>query len=91
MDNIELKEQRAENARYLFVVEVGADDKTTHRVTLDRDYWEDLTQKTLTPGQLVLSSFMFLLEREPKENILKEFDLKDINKYFPEYEEKMKK
>lgn len=91
MDNIELKEQRAENARYLFVVEVGSDDKTTHRVTLDRDYWENLTQKTLTPGQLILASFMFLLEREPKESILKEFDLKDINKYFPEYEETMRK
>ncbi|PLX25923.1 hypothetical protein C0580_01000 [Candidatus Parcubacteria bacterium] len=91
MDNIEIKEQKTEAGKYLFVVEVGNKDKTSHRVSLERDYWQELTQKTLTPGQLILSSFMFLLEREPKESILREFDLKDINKYFSDYEETIKK
>ena len=35
---------------------------------------------------LVRDSFTFLLEREPKESILKEFDLALIRRYFPEYD-----
>ena len=35
---------------------------------------------------LVADSFAFLLEREPKESILKEFDLSVIKRYFPDYD-----
>jgi glycine/D-amino acid oxidase-like deaminating enzyme len=35
---------------------------------------------------LVRDSFAFLLQREPKESILKEFDLSIIKRYFPDYE-----
>jgi hypothetical protein len=35
---------------------------------------------------LVRDSFRFLLEREPKEAILKEFDLSVIRRYFPDYD-----
>ncbi|RJQ33677.1 hypothetical protein C4566_03240 [Candidatus Parcubacteria bacterium] len=91
MDNIEIKEQKVKAGKYLFVVEVGTTDKTIHKVTLDRDYWQYLSDKKITPGQLILTSFMFLLNHESKESILKEFDLKDINRYFPEYEEFIRK
>ena len=36
-------------------------------------------------------SFEFLLEREPKESILRQFDLPLIGRYFPEYEREIKK
>jgi hypothetical protein len=36
--------------------------------------------------ELVRDSFAFLLEREPKESILKEFDLSVIQRYFPDYD-----
>ena len=36
--------------------------------------------------QLVADSFAFLLEREPKASILREFDLSDIKRYFSDYE-----
>jgi len=91
MDNINIKEQKSQAGKYLFVVELGEESKTTHQVTLERDYWDYLTDKKLTPGQLILASFMFLLKREAKEKILEKFDLKDINKYFPEYEKEIKK
>jgi hypothetical protein len=39
-----------------------------------------------TADQLVADSFAFLLEREPKESILREFDLSVITRYYPEYE-----
>jgi hypothetical protein len=36
--------------------------------------------------QLVRESFDFLLQREPKESILKEFDLSVIKRYFPDFD-----
>lgn len=36
--------------------------------------------------QLVADSFAFLLEREPKESILREFDLSVIERYFSDYD-----
>ena len=36
--------------------------------------------------ELVRDSFAFLLEREPKESILSEFDLAVIERYFPEFD-----
>ena len=36
--------------------------------------------------ELVRDSFRFLLEREPKESILREFKLSGITRYFAEYE-----
>ena len=38
-----------------------------------------------TPEQLIEASFAFLLEREPKEAILRKFELPVIERYFPEY------
>ena len=39
-----------------------------------------------TPEALVEASFRFLLEREPKESILRSFDVSVIGRYFPEFE-----
>ena len=36
--------------------------------------------------ELVRDSFGFLLERESKESVLREFDLSLIKRYFPEYD-----
>lgn len=38
-----------------------------------------------TVEDLVERSFTFLLEREPPSSILREFQLTDIERYFPEY------
>lgn len=38
-----------------------------------------------TPEALLEASFVFLLEREPKEAILRTFELPVIERYFPEY------
>lgn len=37
------------------------------------------------PERLLQASFEFLLEREPKESILRSFALPVIERYFPEY------
>ena len=57
---------------------------TTHQVTV----WpSDVARYApeATPEALVEASFSFLLEREPKEAILRRFELPVIEQYFPEY------
>ncbi len=75
---------------YEVVVE-GAEGvpETTHRVRLEPDYYQKLCGGTITHEWLIIQSFKFLLEREPNTSILAEFDLEDINRYFPEYEAEM--
>jgi hypothetical protein len=58
---------------------------TTHRVTVKREAYADLTGGEVTPEALVRASFRFLLDREPKESIMRQFDLMVIGMYFPEY------
>jgi hypothetical protein len=64
-------------------VDEGA-TRTVHDVTVTPD---DLAR--LAPGEtatrLVTASFRFLLAREPKEAILRRFDLPTIERYFPDY------
>jgi hypothetical protein len=68
-------------------VRVGNDPgATTHDVTVAA---EDLVRlaPTGTPVEaLVTASFVYLLDREPRESILPRFDLRVISRYFPEYE-----
>jgi hypothetical protein len=40
-----------------------------------------------TPVAFVRAAFAFLLDREPKESILRRFDVTVIARYFPEFEE----
>lgn len=70
------------------VEEEGA--RTEHAVTLDDDYYQALTQGQITKEELIRKSFEFLLQRESKESILSKFNLKVINKYFPEFEKEIK-
>ena len=69
------------------VYDVVVDDgrgTTQHQVTV----WpSDVARYApdATPEQLLEASFAFLLEREPKEAILRRFELAVIERYFPEY------
>ena len=60
--------------------------ETRHRVTMARETCERLTGGKFSPEQCVEAAFAFLLEREPKESILRRFDLTVISRYFPEFE-----
>jgi hypothetical protein len=65
--------------------------ETTHIVTVaDADY-QRLTSGRIPADELVRRSFEFLLEREPKESILSRFDLRVIARYFPEYDDDMRR
>jgi hypothetical protein len=65
---------------------------TQHQVSLsEADYQRLAGGKGASPQELVTASFRFLLEREPKESILRSFDLTVISRYFPEYEREIQK
>jgi hypothetical protein len=63
---------------------------TRHEVSVRRADAERLAPAE-APAELVRRSFLFLLEREPKEAILGRFDLTVIGRYFPEWEEAIRR
>lgn len=70
-----------------FQVRVRDDGGETHHdVTVATADLERLGGPYGSPEDFVRASFAFLLEREPKESILREFDVRDIARYFPEFE-----
>ncbi len=64
---------------------------TEHEVTVDEiDLPEALDGAELADVErLVGATFEFLLEREPKESILRRFDLPVVSRYFPDYPERI--
>jgi hypothetical protein len=50
---------------------------------------EQLTAGTHTPERCIQAAFQFLLDREPKESILRRFDVSVISRYFPEFEREL--
>lgn len=75
-----------------WVCEVDVDDgsKTRHVVVVtqqDLRRWSEGTGRK-DAEDLVARSFEFLLEREPATSILRRFDLSDIRRYFPEYDQR---
>ena len=76
---------------FLVTVQQGR-SSTQHRVSLRKvDYERLVGDSGASPERLVSASFRFLLEREPKESILRSFDLTVISRYFPEYERLIQK
>jgi hypothetical protein len=78
---IELAEQAP--PVYRVTVTEGA-TKTTHEVTLTATELAKYAP-TAAPEAFLRASFEFLLEREPKESILRRFAISDIEKYFPDF------
>jgi hypothetical protein len=60
-------------------------EATSHEVSLSRAQLDALAQGSATPEQCVEAAFRFLLEREPKEAILRQFDIAVIASYFTEF------
>jgi hypothetical protein len=76
----------AESDGYRCAADVSdATGTTHHRVRVSRRDFERWGRGR-SAEELVRDSFTFLLEREPKESILREFDLSVIKRYFPDYD-----
>lgn len=72
-----------QGGEYDVLVEDGG-SSTGHTVTVWPSDLERYAPES-TPEELIEASFRFLLEREPKESILRKFELPVIERYFPEY------
>ncbi len=79
----EIRVTRTGEERFNVEVVEGA-SRTVHEVTA-RSSDVERYGGTTPAERLIEASFQFLLEREPKESILRTFDLPVIERYFPEY------
>jgi hypothetical protein len=64
-------------------------DSTRHRVTMTRATAARLCPGSQPPERCIEAAFRFLLDREPKESILRRFDVTVISRYFPEFEQEL--
>ncbi len=90
MADITVEKSERNDSYDLQVTVKEGQSETNHKVTLKRSDYERLAGGEASPEELVTESFRFLLEREPKESILRSFDLTVISRYFPEYEREIK-
>ncbi len=79
----------AEAAYSVRVVEGSTE--TAHHVTVSEEDLSRLGGGYETPEAFIRACFEFLLEREPKEQILSRFDVSVISRYFPEFEEEIRR
>ena len=73
-----------------FEVTITAAVETTHRVTIDDDYYQKLTEGHVEKEKLLEEAFKFLLNRESNSSILSQFTLQTIEQYFPEFSGEMR-
>ena len=69
----------------------GSGSKTVHEVTMDKEYYQEMSDEIILPEEFVKRSIDFLLKRENKDSILKEFNIRQITNYFTEYEDEIRK
>ena len=91
MADIQVAQSDCEDGYEFQVTVKDRRSETHHRVTLREADYQRLAGGEASPGELVTESFRFLLEREPKESILRSFDLTLIGRYFPDYERLIQK
>jgi hypothetical protein len=81
---------RDEGGTIVLTVRVSEGTETTHEVTLSRKDLARLGKPGEEAAPFVERCFAFLLEREPKESILRRFDVMVIARYFPEFEKEIR-
>lgn len=63
--------------------------ETRHEVTMSAEAFALLAAGVRKPELCIEAAFRFLLDREPKESILRKFDVAQIARYFPEFTQEM--
>ena len=87
MPEIQVRRTDVEQFLSRFEVRITDDAGTSeHVVTLSGTDFERLGQAYRSSEDFVRACFVFLLEREPKEQILGSFDVSQIGTYFSEFE-----
>lgn len=91
MSEIEVSRAADDGSTLRFHVRVSDDDggATDHVVTLSRADHEWLGGGYPSPEAFIQACFVFLLERESNESILRSFDVSQISTYFPEFDQEI--
>jgi len=63
--------------------------ETHHVVTMAPATYQELTAGAHSPARCIEAVFRFLLDREPKENILGRFDMAVVPHYYPDFERQL--
>ena len=79
---------QADPLEFEVVVREGKGE-TRHQVTMAQATCNRLCAGKHTPERCLEAAFRFLLDREPKESILRRFDVTVISRYFPEFEREL--
>ena len=90
MRNADVTVTAAGGGKYEVTVRQGS-TSTEHRVTVPATMVDDLGLESIDETILVQESFAFLLEREPATSILSRFDLTVIARYFPDYDQEIRR
>jgi hypothetical protein len=69
-----------------FEVRINSKEKTFHKVYFSDNFFKNYNKKFKSKKSIIYESFKFLLEREQNTSILKNFNIKVIKDYFPDYE-----
>lgn len=87
-DNVQIVvEQKTSDDPMSFVVMVReGGGETRHEVTMKNATYGKLAGGKASAEECIRAAFAFLLDREPKESILRSFDVTVISRYFPEFE-----
>ena len=90
MSEILVQRSDVERVRSRFTVRIREDgSESVHEVSLSSSDLGRLGVPYRSPEEFVRACFEFLLEREPKEQILHSFDVSAISTYFPEFEDRI--
>ncbi|MDA1073288.1 MAG: hypothetical protein O3A63_00825 [Proteobacteria bacterium] len=73
-----------------YEVVVDGETETRHRVHMSQEYFRELCGGMVTHEWVLVQAFQFLLEHEANTQILSEFDLRDISRYFADFESVVK-
>ena len=73
------------NDNNTFTISIKSLINSEHIITLNDDFYFEITKGIKSKEELILFSFKFLLERENNTSILSNFNLETIQNYFPEY------
>jgi hypothetical protein len=85
-------ERKGADGQIVFDVRVSEGQSVSqHEVTLSEEDYRRLGEGYGSPEGFVRACFEFLLEREPKGSILSRFDVSVISRYFPEFEETIRR
>lgn len=90
MTEIQVHRSDVEHMLSRFAVRIREDgSESVHEVTLSASDFDRLGEPYRSPEEFIRACFEFLLEREPKEQVLSSFDVSMIATYFPDFEDRI--